>query len=255
MKLTGKVALVTGGGGGIGGELCRAMARQGAVVAVNDVRADRVDTVTADIVGSRGRAVAALGDVTNARGMRSIVDEVVHKFGSIDILVTCAANYGRRACLDEMEEGEWASLVNCHLNGTAYAIQAVIPNMKKRSAGRIVTFSSTVGFTGMPTASHHAAAKAGIKNLTKSAAAELAPFGITVNCISPTYTDTDFLIGPYTDEQRAAMASVIPLGRMGKPSDMVEPLFLFVGTGGDFITGEVLHVDGGRTLSYTRPWH
>ena len=181
-------------------------ARAGAAVAINDLLPDRAEAAAGAIAQAGGRSLALPADVTVATNVRQLVARAYETFGTVDILLTCAANYGRRAELSDMAEGEWESVVRCHLDGTAYACQAVIPQMKAGGWGRIVTFSSMVGLTGFPGASHYAAAKGAVENLTKSLAVELAPHGINVNCIAPGYTDTPLLVGPYSDAERGHSA-------------------------------------------------
>ncbi|MGW1802431.1 SDR family oxidoreductase [Streptomyces sp. NPDC001984] len=237
--LEGQLALVTGGGGGIGRVVARYLARAGATVAVADISLPAASEV-ADSLG--GGALALELDVTAP-------DDVVAGVSALPaapaMLVT-AHGFPRDARLTDMSKADWDAVIEVCLSGTYNCVQAVAPGMIDRGYGRIVTISSRA-WHGNPGQANYAAAKAGVVGLTRSVAKELGRKGVTANSIAPGLIDTPSLRGLPTFDaiaDRAIRASSVK--RLGEPEDVAETCLFLCGPGSGFITGEVIHVSGGR---------
>ena len=249
-RLEDKVAIVTGASRGIGKAVALEFARQGArlvVVAVTDAAAAQEVT---DSIKSLGRdAITAMADVSRRAEVDAVVQSALDSFGRVDILVNNAGIISPSPLL-ELTETQWDRTMEVHLKGTFNCTQAVATHMKESGGGKIINVSapsvlraSTLGVAD------YAAAKAGIVAFTQTAAKELAPYGITVNCISPAVytrmTDRLMEVDHTSLDQRAAR---IPLGRFGQPEDVAPSFVFFACKDADYITGQVLAVDGGSTL-------
>ena len=248
IDLSGKVALVTGGSRGIGRACCYALARAGARVCVNyKLERPSAELVVQRIEEAGGEAFALGADVAERGDADMLVDETVDRYGRLDVLVTNAGIW-RGSPIEEMSDGEWREMLAVNLDGTFHAIRATVPHMKEARGGRIVTVSSTAGQRGESGHAHYAATKGAVISLTKSLAAELAPFGITVNCVAPGWVDTDMtsedLRGPRGEEIRAT----IPLGRPGSPEEIAGAVAFLASDLSSYVTGEILNVNGGSVL-------
>jgi 3-oxoacyl-[acyl-carrier protein] reductase len=248
IDLTGKSALVTGGSRGIGRACCELLARAGASVAVNC----RVETPWAELVAQRireagGNAFALAADVSVRGEAEMLVDETVDRFGRVDIVVNNAGIW-KRAPIDEMSDGEWAEMMAINLTGTFHVVRAAVTPMKQVGGGRIINISSTAGQRGEAFHAHYATTKGGVIAMTKSLAAELAPDGITVNCVAPGWTDTDMARDALEGEQSETILRSIPLGRPGAPAEIAGAVLFLASELASYVTGEVVNVNGGSVL-------
>ena len=248
-KLDGKVAIVTGGTRGIGKAVALAYAGEGADVAINYTRSADAAVAIVDQIEKMGRkGLAFKVDVASGKEVKDMVDQVVKELGRVDILVN-NAGISQPAMLYKMTEEQWDRVVDVHMKGTFNAIQAVSHPMMAQESGKIINVTSTAGLVGTIGQINYSAAKGGIVIITKSAARELARKKINVNCISLGVVETDMTKKLQEDQKlREIYESRILLGRYGKTED-VTPAFVFLASSdSDYITGQVLSVDGGTVL-------
>jgi len=250
----GKLALVTGGGNGIGAATCRAFAAAGAQVAVLDRAAAAAEELAAEIIGRGGNATAHSIDVADRAAFAAIATEIAGAAGGIDILVNGAGTTVRRM-IPEMGLEDWDRVIAVNLTGAFNGIQAVLPYMRRRGGGAIVNVASIAGqrvsFGGT---ANYSASKAGLLGLTRHAAYELAPEGIRVNAVCPGPTATAFGGAIPLEETKALRARKIPLGRMCEPEDIADPILFLAGHAARMITGIALTVDGGVLVKNDTPY-
>ena len=246
MGTGGRVALVTGAGRGIGREIVLALARDGVDCAVSDVDAAAArDTVVAvEALGRRGLALEA--DVSDAAAVAAMVDRTRETLGSIRILVN-NAGITRDGLLVRMKDEEWDRVLAVNLKGAFLCIRAVARGMMKERWGRIVNIASIVGAMGNAGQANYTASKAGLIGLTKTVARELASRGITCNAVAPGFIDTA-MTQALSEEVRAGLLSQIPLGRLGTAADVAAAVCFLVSDQAAYITGQVLHVNGGMYM-------
>jgi 2-dehydro-3-deoxy-L-rhamnonate dehydrogenase (NAD+) len=245
MKLSGRIALVTGGTRGIGLAIARRLSEDGAHVAILARDADRLAVVERTI-GGDGRPVIGLrADVTDSAQVRDAVAAVVDRWDRIDILVNNAGGVGRSAPATELADGDWLETLAVNLTGSFYCVRAVLPIMQSQGYGRIVNVASIVGKEGTPNMAAYSAAKAGLIGLTKAVAKEVARQGILVNCVTPALTRTE-LLEQLTDEMLKLSMSKIPLGRVGEPEEVAELVAWLASGACTFSTGAVFDLSGGR---------
>jgi 3-oxoacyl-[acyl-carrier protein] reductase len=248
MKLTGKVALVTGGSRGIGRSVCERLAAAGARVVVNYVgnQAAAEETVS-DIRADGGEALLARFDVADSAAVQEGVKQVLAECGQLDILVN-NAGITRDGLLATMKEEDWDLVLQTNLKGAYNCIKAVCRPMMKKRWGRIITVTSVIGFTGNAGQANYAAAKAGLVGLTKSGARELASRGITVNAVAPGYIDTDMtrLLPPAVKEK---IMAEIPMQCLGTADDVSGAVAYLASEEARYVTGQVLHVNGGMFMA------
>ena len=246
--LSGRVVLVTGAAQGMGAEHARRLAASGAVIAVNDREAStELSALAAELSG-----LAVPGDVSDPVQVRALVRRVEQEIGAVDILVANHAFMTMGPFL-EADPEEWWKVVDTNLGGTFQLIQAVLPGMRRRGAGRIVVISSEWGVTGWPEATAYSASKAGLISLVKTLGRELAPEGIIVNAVAPGVTDTPQLevdarsAGISLAEMQAIYAADIPLGRIGAAREIAAAVALLCDFHLSAIIGQVVQVNGGST--------
>jgi NAD(P)-dependent dehydrogenase (short-subunit alcohol dehydrogenase family) len=244
-RLKGRVALVTGAQQGIGRAIALAFAREGADVVVNyldDV--DAAELVAADARGCGVDAAVVQADVARVDQVQALVARAVHAMGGIDVLVNNAGVYPRSPFLD-LSEREWDHVLDVNLKGSCFCAQAAARAMIAGGRrGSIINLSSS-SVRGQPRGVHYTASKGGVITMTRTMALELAPHGIRVNAIAPGLTDTAQPRGGNTEEEIAAMARVIPLGRIARPEDIASVAVFLAGDESRHMTGQTLHVNGG----------
>jgi 3-oxoacyl-[acyl-carrier protein] reductase len=247
MLLDGKVALITGGSRGIGRAVTLELAKAGAQVAINyagNLKAARevCDLITA----AGGEAMAMQADVADSASVEAMVKAVMEKYGRIDILVNNAC-ITRDNLLLRMKEADWDAVINTNLKGIFNCTKLVSRIMMKQKTGKIVNMTSVVGIMGNAGQSNYAAAKAGVIGFTKSMAKELASRNIIVNAIAPGFISTD-MTAVLSDQVKVELASGIPLGRLGTPEDVAAVVMFLVSDAANYITGQVVNVDGGMVM-------
>ncbi len=263
--LQDKVAFITGGGSGLGAETARRLARDGALVAVNDLHGDAAEQVAAEVGG-----LAFAFDVTDSAAMDHAVDECVAKLGRLDIMVNnagiapqapgskidiSARNQMKRmeGHVDDLEplnyvvdmsDDEWDRMIRVHLYGAFYGTRAALRHMQPKRSGRIINISSILGQKPSAGAPHYSVAKAAIITLTKTTADEVAGLGINVNAVCPGYIETP-LLTPFSEMLKAGIVMRIGKGHMGEPNDIAEMIRFLSGPESAYCTGDVFTVSGG----------
>jgi 2-hydroxycyclohexanecarboxyl-CoA dehydrogenase len=241
-----QVALITGGGGGIGGAVAQRMARAGVAVVVADYDLDAAEKVRAGIGRAGGKADALPVDVTQAREVKALVTDVAQRFGRIDVLANIAGGSFYTKRIEEFSWSEWKRVIDVNLKGTFLMCREVAPLMQKQKSGRILNTASNYGVTGSALRAPYSAAKAGIIAFTRSLALELAPDGILVNTVAPGPTDTPRVMENETPEaRRQRWQPSIPLGRTGQPEDLAELFYFLTTPESAAITGQTFHCNGG----------
>jgi len=243
MSLADRVAIVTGGGRGIGRAIALRLAEAGANIVVNDI--EPVEAVVKEIKAMGRQALPVLADVSSASEVDRLVEETTSAYGRIDILVN-NAGIARDQLLLRMTEEEWDSVLAVDLKSVFLVTRAVLKHMVKQRWGRIISISSITGIVGNPGQANYAAAKAGIIGFTRTVAKEVASRGITVNAIAPGFIDTE-MTKRLKAEWREELKKQIPLGRFGSPRDVAEAVAFLASDAAGYITGQVLGVDGGMT--------
>ncbi|MGQ9631748.1 MAG: SDR family NAD(P)-dependent oxidoreductase [bacterium] len=247
-KLEGRVALVTGSARGIGRAIAETFLREGARVALADIDYDAVSKAARQIPRPEGdRALPLRADVSQKAQVDEMVRSVRERFGRIDILVNNAGILENIPIL-EITEDRWDRMMAVNLKSVLLVSQAVIPIMKESGGGKIVNIASIAGkIGGILAGAHYAVSKAGVICLTKCLAKEMAKFKINVNCICPAITDTE-MAKSFGPEGISKLIEGIPLGRMAKPEEVARAALFLVSDDSDFITGEVLDVNGGSLM-------
>jgi 3-oxoacyl-[acyl-carrier protein] reductase len=242
--LHGKSALVTGASGGIGGEIARALHRQGAEVVLSGTRQDVLDAL-ANELGQRVHVVTAnLGDAESVASLASEAEKIAD--GGIDILVN-NAGVTRDGLLVRMKDEDWEQVITVNLGSGFRLSRALLRGMMKRRWGRIVGISSIVGAIGNPGQANYAASKAGMVGFSKALAGEVANRGVTVNVVAPGFIETP-MTDVLSDEQRARLLTGIPVGRLGVPADIAAAVTYLATQEASYVTGATVHVNGGMAM-------
>ena len=241
--LTGMTALVTGASGGIGSEITKALAAQGARLAVSGSNADKLEAFRASLGGDH---VALPCNLSDAAAVDALVPQAVEKLGKLDILVN-NAGVTRDNLAMRMKDDEWDSVIRVNLEAAFRLMRAAAKPMMKARFGRMISVTSIVGVTGNPGQANYAASKAGLIGMSKSMAQELASRGITVNCVAP-----GFITSPMTDAlpdaQKAALTTKIPAGRLGEGADIGAAIVYLASREAGYVTGQTVHVNGGMAM-------
>jgi len=245
LGLDGKVAIVTGSARGLGAATARRLAQEGAKVVITDINAELAQTTAQALQNDGLAAHCIVGDVTKGADVQRLVDETVAHFGGVHILVN-NAGAPRDKYLVKMSEDDWDFVMDVMLKGAFLATKAVMPHYIGQGWGRVINISSRAHL-GNPTQANYSAAKAGLIGMAKALAQEEGRYGITVNCVAPGFMDTEMVQALSTYEvikERAVAAQ--PIKRAGHPDDIADAVAFLASERADFISGEVLHVTGGR---------
>lgn len=247
MKLEGKVALVTGGGKGIGKAIAAALAAEGAAVVINyHGSVKKAEETVAEIEAAGGKAEAVQCDVAEFNACKEMIDQIIQKYGRLDILVN-NAGITRDGLLMKMSEEDFDSVIQTNLKGAFNCTRHVARQMIKQKGGRIISISSVSGVLGNAGQANYSASKAGIIGLTKAAARELASRGITVNAIAPGFIVTD-MTEVLSDSIKASVTETIPMKRFGETKDIARTALFLASEDAKYITGQVICVDGGMAM-------
>lgn len=240
--------LITGASRGIGAACARRFAQAGWDVAVNYCHSrQQAMELTEELKALGGRAAAIQGDVSQSGQAAEMVAAAEREFGALDALVCNAGVAGVQALLTDLTDEQWRWTAGTNLDGVVYTIRAAVPGMVRRQKGSIVTVSSMWGITGGSCEAAYSAVKAGVIGLTRAMAKELGPSHIRVNCVAPGVIDTD-MNAHLSPQDMQALAEETPLGRIGRPEDVAQGVFFLASPASDFITGQVLPVDGGMVI-------
>ena len=242
-----KNILITGATRGIGKDIAVKFAKQGANLGINDVVDPEIAKDAIKELEDLGANVVYLkADVSNSEDVKNMVKEFEKAFGGVDVLVN-NAGITRDNLLIRMTESEWDSVIDINLKGTFNCIKAVSRGMMKKRYGKIINISSIVGFSGNPGQANYVASKSGVTGLTKTAALELAARGVRVNAVAPGFIETD-MTKKLLDDVKKMMADKIALGMFGQPEDVANAVFFLASSDSDYITGQVIHVNGGMYM-------
>ncbi len=241
--LTGKTALVTGATGGLGGEIARALHKQGATVAISGTRREVLDKLAADL-GSRVHVLPC--DLTDKDDVETLVPRAEEAMGQLDILV---ANAGitKDNLFVQMKDDEWDAVINVNMTATFRLARAAMKTMMRRRTGRIIGITSVVGVTGNPGQGNYTAAKAGMIGMFKSIAQEYARRGVTANCIAPGFIATP-MTDKLNDKQREAILTRVPANRLGTAADIAAAVVYLASEEASYVTGQTLHINGGMAM-------
>lgn len=246
-QLKEQVALVTGASRGIGKAIALALAKAGATVvgtATSESGAQAITTYLRDAGIESGKGVAL--NVNDVAGCTGLIESIQKEFGSLSILVNNAGITQDQLAM-RMKEEDWDNVISTNLNSVARLSRAVLRGMMKAKHGRIINITSVVGSSGNPGQMNYAAAKAGVAGMSRALALEIGSRNITVNCIAPGFIDTD-MTKALTDDQKAAILSQIPMGKLGQPEDIAAATVFLASPSAGYVTGTTIHVNGGMYL-------
>jgi NAD(P)-dependent dehydrogenase (short-subunit alcohol dehydrogenase family) len=251
-RLVGKVALITGGGTGIGRSTALVFAREGAKVVVVGRRLEKLQEVVAEIKTAGGEAVAVTCDVSRAADVQSAVAKVVEAFGKLNVLVNNAGILSV-STIEEIPEEDWDRLIDANLKGPFLMCRAALPEFRKAGGGSIVNVGSVLGLVAMKKRAAYCASKGGVTLLTKAIAVDHGHENIRANCICPSIVETDLVSQlfntPDGDRVKRERLATIPLGRMGKPNDIAELAVYLASDESSWLTGAAIPLDGGLTAA------
>jgi NAD(P)-dependent dehydrogenase (short-subunit alcohol dehydrogenase family) len=250
-RLKGKVAIVTGGGSGIGRAIASVFGREGAEVAVLGRRQEPLDKVVKELAQLDAEGLAVKCDVTNSKETRRAVEEVETAFGRVHVLVNNAGIWSA-STIETISEEEWDEIMETNLKGTFLMSRAVLPAMRRAGGGAIVNVGSVLGLVGMRERAAYCASKGAVTLLTKAMALDHAHENIRVNCICPAIVETELVTGLFSETEagkkaRQARIGTLPLGRFGQPQDVAGTVAFLASDESSWITGTAIPIDGGLT--------
>ena len=241
--LTGKTALVTGASGGIGAAIAQVLHGAGASVGLSGTRTEPLEALAAEL-GERAHVLPC--DLSDPEAVAGLPKRAIEAMGSVDILVN-NAGITRDNLFMRMSDEEWSSVLQVNLTSAMILCKGVMRGMMKARWGRIVNISSIVGATGNPGQANYAASKAGLVGMSKSLAYEVASRGITVNCVAPGFITTA-MTDKLSDEQKAAILTQVPAGRMGEADEIGAAVLYLASAEAGYVTGSTLHINGGMAM-------
>jgi 3-oxoacyl-[acyl-carrier protein] reductase len=243
--LDGRVAIVTGGGGGLGSGICPALAAAGATVVVAGRTREKLDRVAADVNATGGQAIAVEVDIADASSVTAMTERVLSELGGIDILVNNAAVYHRKPWT-EITEADWDQVLDTNLKGYYLCARAAYPALKASGHGRVINVASITFFGGIPNLLDYVASKGGIVGFTRALARDVGPEGITVNTLSPGAFPTDAeKIHPDLENYNREILAAQSIKRRGTPEDVGNLITFLSSDASSFITGQLIQIDGG----------
>ncbi|MDI6756109.1 MAG: 3-oxoacyl-[acyl-carrier-protein] reductase [Thermodesulfobacteriota bacterium] len=245
-RLLGKVALITGGAQGIGRAIALLFAREGGRVVLSDINLEKAKETCREIESLGREALAVGGNVADAREAEAMVQQTLEKFGRLDILVN-NAGITRDQVLLRMKEEEWDLVLSVNLKGAFHCTKAALRPFLKQKGGKVVNIASVTGQMGNAGQSNYAASKAGLIGFTKSIAREYASRNIQVNAVAPGFIDTA-MSQAIPEKGREVLIKQIPMERLGSPEDIAEAVLFLASPAADYITGQVLNVNGGMYM-------
>lgn len=247
MNLSGKVALVTGGSRGIGKAIALELSKFGANIAISYLNnEEKAKEVVKEIKKNNVKAIAIKADISKEDEVIHMVKTIESELGSLDILVN-NAGITKDNLIIRMKTKDWDDVINTNLKGTFLCTKLVVRGMIKRKYGKIINIASIVGITGNIGQGNYSASKAGVIGFTKAMAKELASRGINVNAIAPGFIETD-MTENLKDDIKDSLVKNIPMGRIGKPKDIANIVVFLASEKADYITGQVINVDGGMVM-------
>jgi 3-oxoacyl-[acyl-carrier protein] reductase len=247
--LMNKIAVVTGGASGIGQAVAERLAQNDYTVVILDINVEGGKQVIGDILGRGNQASFIALDVIKEADVKKAFQKITSDYGRIDVLVNVAGGSLHRHQIEEFPLDHWRAVIDVNLTSTFLCCRAVAGLMKTQRSGAIVNISSDIGFSGDPSRSAYAAAKAGIVGFSKTLALELAPFGVRANVVAPGRVATKRVRATYSDAEWEAAAKRIPLGHAGEPEDIAEAVAFLTSDSSRHMTGQTLHVNGGRIMT------
>ena len=246
MDLKGKNAIVTGSTRGIGKAIAMELAKAGANIVLSGRNENLLRDVKTEIEALGVKCIAVKGDVQIADDAQNLIDSCVNEFETVDILVN-NAGITKDNLLMRMKEDEWDDVINVNLKGTYNTIRAAVKRLMKQRFGKIINITSVVGVMGNAGQANYSASKAGVIGLTKSVAKELATRNIQVNAVAPGYIMTD-MTEAIPEDKKEELQRIIPLGKLGEASAIANAVLFLSSSKSDYITGQVLNVDGGMVM-------
>ncbi len=246
MRLQGKKALITGAAQGIGKSIALAMAKEGADIGIADVNLESAEKTAQEIMTSGVKSIAVKLDVSRQEEVARAFEIVMKEFGAVDILVN-NAGITRDTVLLRMKEEDWDAVLDINLKGSFLCCKEAVKIMAKQRSGKIISISSVVAFMGNPGQINYSASKAGLIGLTKTIAKEYASRGIRANAVAPGFIQTA-MTDVLSDAVKEEMKKAIPLGQFGTPGDVANAVLFLASGEADYITGQVIHVNGGMYM-------